>query len=202
MATPIPAPERRVPGWTLVLALILAGSLVAVLVVFLPPAIRLGPPVLFLRVEDEVQATPENVTLVVNFGPHCSPLRWEAAERVLVAWADTSFGGVEGILLQHFRTTGGEFVTTSGDYLRTTFALDGVPWQLRSPADDRPLETFTIAGENVTVRGFTYGRGESWTASYEYAVDTPQGPAQLREAITFVNEGIVRPHIVPSEGCM
>lgn len=197
----VAAPPKRVPGYAVVIVLVLVAILVGVFVVYWRPTVARGPPVLVIRAEDTIGASPANTQVPATFGPHCAKSFWNAAERILSVEADVDLAGGSGILHQHYTRTTENLAGDGGDYTNTTVYLDPPGWRIASPVDNRTLETFAISGANVTANGTTYGPGESWTMHFEYDVTTPGGIAQVVEDIVFQNEGILRPHIVPVAAC-
>lgn len=194
-------PERRVPGYVLVVVLVVVGLLVAVPVVLLRPTPRFGPPVLLILAEDAISASPAGTSLEADFGPHCSPWRWDADRAHLTVAANVPLGGVDGIVLQRFAPGTPNFVSTGGDLLRTNVHLNGTAWRLTSPIDDHELLPLERSGDRVTVGNATYGPGESWTVRFAYDVATPQGTVRVTEDIAFRNVGVVETRIVPVEAC-
>lgn len=202
--TPSP-PERRIPGWKLVLVLVVIGVLVLIPALFLQFT-RFGPPLLLIRITDGIRATPGNGTVAADLGPHCSPILWDASTRELTATTEVNLANVAGLLLQRLDLLSQNFFTTpalaaGGDLIRSTLAVDGSAWTLTSPVDDRVLATFVLSGENVTVNGSSYGPGDSWPLSFAYNVTTPGGTFRIEESLTLTNEGIVRPRIVLPGAC-
>lgn len=194
-------PARRVPGYVLVLVLVAVGMVTAVGVVVLRPTPRLGPPVLLVLAGDTISSSPANVSIPADFGPHCSKWRWDEGRGHLTAEADVDFGGLEGLVLQHFTPATANFVTMSGDFLRTTPFTNGSAWDLTSPVSNRTVTTFVRSGEDVTVGNATYAPGASWTIQFAYDVGTPLGTVRITEDVTFRNMGVVTPRIVPIQAC-
>lgn len=203
--TPSP-PERRIPGWKVVLLLVIIGVLVLIPALFFQFSSRFGPPVLFLRVTDAMRATPGNATVTADLGPHCSPVEWDAATRSLTATTEIDLSRAVGLVLQRFEPIPESFLNQAGagggDYLRTTLGVDGSAWTLTSPVDNGVLATFVLSGENVTVGGSTYGPGDSWPLSFTYNVTIPDGgTVRIEESLALTNEGVVRPRIVVPGAC-
>jgi hypothetical protein len=203
--TPSP-PERRIPGWKLVLILVIIGVLVLIPALFFQFSPRFGPPLLLIRITDAIRAIPGNGSVAADLGPHCSPIRWDASTRELTATSEVNLANVGGLLLQRLELLSENFVTPAlsagGDLTRSTLAVDGSAWTLTSPVDDRVLATFFLSGENVTVGGSTYGPGDSWPLAFAYNVTTPLGTYRIEESLALTNEGIVRPRIVVPGACM
>jgi len=204
--TPSP-PERRIPGWKLVLVLVIIGVLVLIPALFFQFSPRFGPPLLLIRITDAMRATPGNGSVAADLGPHCSPIHWDATTRELTATSEVDLANVGGLLLQRLELLTENFVTPAlsaggGDLIRSTLAVDGSSWILTSPVDDRVHATFVLSGENVTVDGSTYGPGDSWPLSFAYNVTTPGGTVRIEESLALTNEGIVRPRIVVPGACM
>jgi len=203
--TPTP-PERRIPGWKLVLVLVLVGVLVLIPALFFQFSPRFGPPLLLIRITDAMRATPANATVIADLGPHCSPVEWDSPTRDLTATSEIDLTNAVGLLLQRFEPIPENFLNPAGaaggDYLRTTLAGDGSAWTLTSPVDGRVLATLVLSGENVTVGGSTYGPGDSWPLSFAYNATTPGGTVRIEESFALRNEGIVRPRIVVPGACM
>ena len=203
--TPSP-PERRIPGWKLVLVLVVVSVLVLIPALFFQFSSRFGPPLLLIRITDAIRATPQNGTVQADLGPHCSPLLWEATTRSLTATTEVDLANAVGLLLQHIDRRSDNIVAAGfvapGDFIRLTLAVDGSSWTLTSPVDDRVLATFVLSGENVTVGGSTYGPGDSWPLAFAYNVTTPLGTYRIEEALSLTNEGTVRPRIVVPGACM
>jgi hypothetical protein len=204
---PSPAPpERRIPGWKLVLVLVVVGVLVLIPALFFQFSSRFGPPILLIRITDAMRAIPGNGSVAADLGPHCSPIQWDASTRDLTATTEIDLTNAVGLLLHRFAPIPENFTNAAGaaggDYVRTTLAVDGSAWTLTSPVDDQVLATFVLAGENVTVGGSTYGPGDSWPLSFAYDVTTPLGTYRIEESLALTNEGIVRPRIVVPGACM
>ena len=203
--TPSP-PERRIPGWKLVLVLVVVGVLVLIPALFFQFSSRFGPPLLLIRITDAIRATPGNGTVPADLGPHCSPILWDPATRSLTATTEVDFANVVGLLLQRLDLLSENIQTRAlsggGDLIRSTLAVDGSVWTLTSPVDDRVLATFVLSGENVTVGGSTYGPGDSWPLSFAYDATTSGGTFRIEESLTLTNEGIARPRIVVPGACM
>ena len=204
---PIPSPpERRIPGWKLVLSLVIIGVLVLIPALFFQFSPRFGPPLLLIRITDAIRATPGNGSVAADLGPHCSPIHWDASTRELTATSEVDLANVGGLLLQRLELLSENFVTPAssagGDLIRSTLAVDGSSWTLTSLVDDRVLATLVLAGENVTVGGSTYGPGDSWPLAFAYNVTTPLGTYRIEESLALTNEGIVRPRIVVPGACM
>lgn len=197
-----PQPDRRIPGWKVVLVLVIIGVVVLVPAFFLRFPPRFGPPLLFLHVTEEIRATPESANVSANLGPHCTPVTWDPSTRSLTATSEVVLTNVVGLLLQRFEVRSENIRSDGGDYIRPNLAADGSTWTLTSPVDDRVLVTFTLAGENVTIDGSTYGPQDSWPLSFTYDVVTPGGTVQIQETLTVTNEGILRPRIVLPGACM
>lgn len=195
------APQRRAPGYLVVLLLVLVAILVGVFVVSWRPTVARGPPVLVIRAEDTAGATPANVPVPANIGPHCAKSFWDGAERALSVEADVNLAGASGILHQHFVRATGNLVGDGGDSTNTTVFRTPSGWRLVSLADNRTLQTFTISGANITSNGTTYAPGTSWIEHFEYDVTTAGGTARVVEDLVFWNEGIQRPRIVPITAC-
>lgn len=193
--------EKRVPGWVLVVVLLVVGLVVAVPVVLLRPTPRFGPPVFLILTEDAISSSPAGAALEADFGPHCSPWRWDEPRGHLTVAANIALGGVDGLVLQHFAPGTPNFVSTGGDFLRSSVHLNGTVWRLTSPIDNRHLLTLEPSGDRVTVGNATYGPGESWTMRFAYDVDTPQGTVRITEDVTFRNLGVVESRIVPVAAC-
>jgi len=203
--TPSP-PEHRIPGWKLVLVLVIIGIVVLIPALFFQFSPRFGPPLLLIRITDAIRATPENVGVTADLGPHCSPMMWDPPTRELTATSEVDLANVGGLLFQRLELLSENFFTpessTGGDLIRSTLAVDGSAWSLTSPVDGRVLATFLRSGENVTVGGFTYGPGDSWPLAFAYNVTTPSGTVRIEESLSLTNEGIVRPRIVVPGACM
>ncbi len=186
--------------------LVIIGIVVLIPALFFQFSPRFGPPLLLIRITDAIRATPENVGVTADLGPHCSPMMWDPSTRELTATSEVDLANVGGLLLQRLELLSENFFTpefaAGGDLIRSTLAVDGTSWTLTSPVDDRILTTFVLSGENVTVGGSTYGPGDTWPLSYDYNVTTPLGTYRIEESLSLTNEGIVRPRIVVPGACM
>jgi hypothetical protein len=198
---PTPPPDRRIPGWKLVLVLVIIGIIVLIPALFFQFSPRFGPPLLLIRITDAIRATPENASVSADLGPHCSPIWWDAPTRSLTATSEVRLAGAEGLFLQRFEQLSENIASEGGDLVRSTLAVNGSTWTFTSPVDSRALATFVRSGENLTVGGTTYGPGDSWPLSFAYNVTTPGGNVRIEESLTFTNEGVVRPRIVLPSAC-
>ena len=194
-------PEKRVPGWVLVVVLIAVAGLAAIPVFLLRPASHIGPPILLVRATDSISALPATTPVDADFGPHCSKFSFDAARRFLAVQADADLGGADAVLLNHYIEQEQNFASNSGDFTRPFFLASASSWQLLSPIDRHVLATFSLAGTNVTANGTTYGAGASWSLRFEYDATTPQGTVHVTEDVTFVNEGVIETRIVPVQPC-
>jgi len=197
----VAVPEKRVPGWVIIVVLIAAGGLAAIPVLLLTPTSRIGPPLLLVRATDNIAATPATITVSADFGPHCSKYVYDDARGFLAVEADVDLDGTQALLLNHYVEQEQNFATTSGDFDRPFLLSNSSAWTLLSPVDGHVLATFTHEGPNVTANGATHGPGASWTLHFEYDATTPQGTVHVTEDITLVNEGVVQTRIVPLEPC-
>lgn len=205
----IPRPSRRsLPGWVFVILFVAVLSFVVLFVVVVPtfvlrPGPRLGPPVLLIRATTTIGGEPTNISVPADFGPHCSKFRWDEVRRILTVEADVDLGGAEGFVLERFNvTTPGVFMYNGGDRLRTTVSANGTAWRLTSPVDSRTLAELVRQGDNVTFGGVTYRSGDVWSLQLQYEVPTEAGVLTVTERIAFHNEGVVRPHIIPTQLCL
>ncbi len=194
--------ERRVPGYVFVLALILTGVLVAIAVVVLRPTMPLGPPVLLIRATDTIRASPDSTAVPADFGPKCSKWSWNDRRGVLAVESDVNLAAVEGVVFQQFVLASQGFAYNASEFVRPVLKLSGSGWILTSPVDQRSLAPLVQSGENVTINGQTYGPGATWTMQFSYDVITARGTVRILEEITFRNEGILRPHLVPTQMCV
>jgi hypothetical protein len=203
---PTPPPDRRIPGWKLVLVLVVVGLVVLIPGLFFQFSPRFGPPLLLIHITDAIRAVPGNGTVAADLGPHCSPILWDPNTRSLTATSEIDLANVVGLLLQRLDLLSDNILTrelsAGGDFFRSTLAVDGSAWTLTSPVDDHALATFVVSGENVTVDGSTYGPGDSWPLAFAYNVTTAHGTYWIEESLTLTNEGIVRPRIVVPGACM
>lgn len=195
------APRKRVPGWVFVTVLVAVGVAVTIPLSMLRASTTVGPPMLLLLVDDTVTATPANATVPVDFGPFCSPIRWNDQVHALTIEADVGITGVDGVLLQQYRAAATNILWERGDGLVSRLRTAGEAWTITSPADGRTLATLTVAGQNVTMEGTTHASGSTWTAQFSYDVQTAGGTVHILEALTFRNLGVVTTHIVPQQDC-
>lgn len=195
------AEKKPVPGWVFVTALVAIGVAVTIPLSMLRASPTIGPRMLLLLVDDTVTATPANATLPVDFGPFCSPIRWNDQVQALTIEADVGIAGVEGVLLQQYRAAATNLQWERGDGLVSRLRTAGETWTLTSPADGRALATLTVDGQNVTMEGTAHAAGSTWTAQFSYDVTAAGGTVHVLEALTFRNLGIVTTHIVPQQDC-
>ena len=195
-------PPRRRPGSIAVLIVVLVGALAIVPVFFLRPPTRPGPPVLLVLATDTITATPANVTVDADFGPHCSPVSWDPGQRIVSVQADFDLTGAQAILVNHYVEGTANFNSTGGDLVRPMVLVEGGAWRLLSPVDGRTLVTLVSAGDNVTVNGTTYPQGAQWTLQFAYDVATVRGSVRVVESLTLENKGVVQTRTVPVELCI
>jgi len=198
----VATPPRRRRGSIVVLIVVLAGVLAIVPVFFLRPPARPGPPVLLVLATDTITATPANVAVDADFGPHCSPVSWNPEQRIVSAQADFDLTGAQAILVNRYVEGTANFNSTGGDLVRPMVLVEGGAWRLLSPVDGRTLVTLVSAGDNVTVNGTTYPQGTQWTLQFAYDVATARGSVRVVESLTLENKGVVQTRTVPVEPCI
>jgi hypothetical protein len=180
---------------------VLAGALAILPVFFLRPPARPGPPVLLLMATDTITATPANVTVDADFGPHCSPVSWNPEQRMLSVRPEFDLTGAQAILVNRYVPGTANFNWGGGDLVRPTVLVEGGVWRLLGPVDGRTLATLVPSGDNVTVNGTMYSQGAQWSLQFAYDVATVRGPVRVVESLTLENQGIVQTRVVPSDPC-
>ncbi len=200
---PVVPTERRIPGYVIVLVFVLIGALATASVLLVRPGPVAGPPVLLLRAEDSITATPANASSVpADFGPHCTAFEWNPRTGALAVQSDVDLTGARGVVLQHFTPVSSNFASLGGDGTRGTLYRSTTGWTLASPIDGHTLTVFGVANATVTAEGTAYPAGSSWTMTFEYDATTPAGIVHVVEVITFTNQGTVPTHFVPPAACM
>lgn len=194
-------PARRSPGRALVVVLVFVGVVVAFGLVLLRPEPVLGPPLLLIRADDTITATPANTTVPATFGPHCAQVRWLDRQRVLTMDADVDLAGASAVILQRYDPDTENVQWDGGDAVLARFLTTDAMWAVTSPVDSRVLATFDLTGTNVTADGVPHAPGDAWTMTFEYDALVDGLAVHIVEVIAFRNEGIVVSHIVPPPLC-
>lgn len=196
--------ERRLPGYVLVLVLIVAGLLATIPIFLFRPTFPTGSSILLIVATDIIAATPETQEVPAALGPLCSDFVWDHGRRVLTVESDADMAGVEGLLLLHYGRATSNLLWEGGGgdpVVRPIIRASGAAWRLTSPVDGRALTTFFVAGGTVFVENESYGPGDAWSLHFAYDVTVSGVRVHITEDIAFLNEGVVVPRVIPSQPC-